>query len=84
MYSEFIEIWHISHFEYLDLDSDIKDYFHKIFTTCSTQIGPKIKSTQNLLKFGITDISNILISILISKMIFVKYLPPVRPKLIPK
>ena len=48
------------------------------------QIGPKIKTAHNLLKFGTFDISNMSISILISKMIFVKYLPPVRPKLVPK
>ena len=46
------------------------------------QISPKIENTQNLLKFGTFDISNIPISILISKIIFIKYLPPVRPKLV--
>ena len=48
------------------------------------QIGPKIKNAQNLLKFGLTDISNVPISILMSKIIFMKYLPPVRPKLASK
>ena len=35
-------------------------------------MGPKIKSAQNLLKFGTFDISNIPILILVSKMIFSK------------
>ena len=47
------------------------------------QISPKIKNAQNVLKFSTFDISNILISILMSKVIFIKYLPPVRPKLVP-
>ena len=45
---------------------------------------PKIKNAQNLLKFGRIDISNMPISILMSKISFMKYLPPVRPKLAPK
>ena len=40
------------------------------------QNGPKIKSSQNLLKLGTFGISNMPISISMSKMIFVKYLPP--------
>ena len=36
------------------------------------------------MKFGTFDISNISISILMSKMIFIKCLPPVRPKLVPE
>ena len=44
----------------------------------------QIKSAQNLLEFGTTDVSNISISILMSKIVFIKYLPPVRPKLVPK
>ena len=55
----------------------------KLLTTCLTQIGPKIKKAQNLLKFGTFDILNTPISIQMSKMIFIKYLPPVRPKLVP-
>ena len=51
---------------------------------CSAQIGSKIKSAQNLLKFGTFDISNMPISILMTKMIFIKSLQPVRPKLFPK
>ena len=38
---------------------------------------PKIKNAQNLLKFGTFDISNMLISILVPKMTFIKYLPPI-------
>ena len=55
-----------------------------IFTTCWAQNGSKIKNTQNLLKFDICGISNIPILILMSKIIFIKYLPPVQPKLVPK
>ena len=36
------------------------------------------------MKFDKCDISNIQISILMSKSIFINYLPPVRPKLLPK
>ena len=55
----------------------------KIIFMKSTQTGPKIKSTLNLLKFGTLHISNISISILMSEIIFIKYLPPVWPKLAP-
>ena len=48
------------------------------------QIGPQIKSAQNLLRFGTFDISNMPILILMSKMIFIKYLPPASPKFFPK
>ena len=82
-YSEFIETWHIRYFKYANLDFDVKNDFYKIFTICSAQIVPKIKSTQNLLKFGTFHISNIPISILMSKIIFIKYLPLVRPRLFP-
>ena len=58
--------------------------FLVILTICSAKIGPKIKSANNVLKFSTFDISNMPISILIWKMIFIKYLPPVRPKLVPK
>ena len=47
-------------------------------------MGSKIKNAQNLLKFDTFDIPNMPISILMSKMIFIKYLPPVGPKLVPK
>ena len=39
---------------------------------------------QNLLEFGTTDIWNISISNLMLEIVFIKYLPPVRPKLVPK
>ena len=45
---------------------------YELFTTCWVQIGPKIKNAQNLLKFGTIDISNIPISISMSKTIFTK------------
>ena len=47
-------------------------------------MNPKIKNTHNLLKFGTLDISNMPILILISKMIFIKYSSPARPKLVRK
>ena len=72
------------YFEYLNFDSDVKNYTLEILTTCTAQIGPKIKSAQNLLKFGTFNISNMPISTLMSKMIFIKYLPPVRPRFVPK
>ena len=49
--------------------------------SCWAQIRPKIKSVSNLLKLKIFDISNMQISLLMSKIIFVKYLPFARPKL---
>ena len=62
-----------------------KIIFMKYLTTYLAQIGPKSKNAQDLLKFGTTDISNILISILISKKKkFKKFLPTVRPKLVAK
>ena len=46
---------------------------------------PKIENAQKLLKFGTLNILNMPISsILMSKMIFTKYLRPVRPKFLPK
>ena len=59
-----------------------KCFFYQIFTNCQAPIGPKMKNAQNLLKFGRIDISNMSISILMSKSIFIKYLPLVRPKLV--
>ena len=50
---------------------------YEIFTTCQTQIGSKIKNPLNLLNFGTLYIPNMLISILMSKMIFIEYLTPV-------
>ena len=49
-----------------------------------TPVRSKIKNTQNLLKFGTFNISNIPISILMARIIFMKYLPPASPKLVPK
>ena len=54
--------------------------FYQIFTNCWVEIGLKMKNAQNLMKLGWIDISNMTISILMSKMIFIKYLPPLRPK----
>ena len=48
------------------------------------RIGSKIKSAQDLLKFAKFGISNMPISILMSKMIFVQYLPPIRLRLVQK
>ena len=48
------------------------------------QIGPKTKNAQKLLKFGTFNISNMRISILMSKIIFMKHLPNVKPRLVPK
>ena len=78
--------WNLAHFVFRisDLDFNGKDKFYEIFTTCSAQISPKIKSTQNLLKYSTLDISNMPNWILMSNMIFMKYLPPVRSKLVPK
>ena len=58
--------------------------FMKYLTPCPAQIGPKIKSNQNFLKFGTFNVSNKPISILMSKMFFIKYLPIARPQLFPK
>ena len=49
---------------------------------CYARNVPKIKNAQNLLKFDQIDISNMAISIMMSKMIFIKDFPPVRPKLV--
>ena len=79
----FIEIWHIWYFKYADLNFNVKNNFYETFTTCQTQIGPIIKSTE-FIEFGTFDISNVLISILMSKMIFMEHLPIAKPKLFPK
>ena len=79
----FIKIWQIWYFEYPVLDY-IKDYFYQTFTTCSAQISLESKSTQNLLKFSTFHISNNPISILMSKIIFIKYLPLVRSQVVLK
>ena len=62
---------------------NVKSKFSETFITCSAQISPKIKNAKNLCKFGTFDILNNPISNLMSEMIFMKYLPLVRPKLVP-
>ena len=59
--SEFIEIWHTQYFKCADSDLIVKKNY-ELFTTCQTQIGPKIKNVQNSLKFGRFVISNTLFS----------------------
>ena len=44
----------------------------------------ELVTTQNLLKFDIFNILNKPISILMSKKTFIQYLPPPRPKSVPK
>ena len=61
------------------IDFNFKINSYEIFTTCQAQISPKIKNAQNLLKFGTFDISNMPVSILMSKITFMKYLPPAKP-----
>ena len=70
--SGFIEIWHIRYFKYANLYFDVKNDFYQIFTTWWAQILLKIKNAQDLLKFGTFDISNMPISIFMSKIIFMK------------
>ena len=45
---------------------------------------PKSKDAQNLFKFGTSYISRMLNSILKERISFMEYLPPSRPKLVPK
>ena len=45
-------------------------------TNCLAQICSRIKNAQNFFKFSLIDISNMLILILKSKIIFMKLLPP--------
>ena len=47
-------------------------------------MAPKIQTAKNLLKFGTSRILNMPIPILMLKIIFIKYLPPVSHKLVPK
>ena len=49
-----------------------KCFFYQIFTNCQAQIGPKIKNSQNLLKFSQIDISDFDFKV---KKCFTKYLP---------
>ena len=60
-------------FKYVSLDLHVKNNFYQIFTTCQTHISPKF------IKIWHIDISNTPILILMSKMVFMKYLPAVRP-----
>ena len=55
--------------------------FMKYLPPFRPKLVPKVKMPQKLLKFGITDISNVPISTLVSKM---KYLTLARPKLASK
>ena len=48
------------------------------------KMAPKLKNAQKLLKFDACDVSNIPILILISEIIFIKYLQPARSKLVAK
>ena len=45
---------------------------------------PKSTNAQNLLKFDTSYISSMLNSILKERISFMEYLPPSRPKLVPK
>ena len=73
------------YFKYPGLYFNVKNNFYEILTTCQAQIGPKIKNTQNLLKFGSLDISNMPISILMQKMSFLSNIYQLLgPKLVPK
>ena len=55
-----------------------------VFMKYLPPFSPETKSAQNLLKFGTFGISNMSLSILLSKRIFINYLPIVEPKLAPK
>ena len=61
-----------------------KIIFIKYLPPVRPKLVPKLKSAQNLLKFGTFNISNIPILISMSKIFFIKYLQPVRSKLVPK
>ena len=56
-----------------------KIIFIKYLPPVRPKLVPKLKNAQNSLKFSTFDISNISISIFISKMAFVKYLPAATP-----
>ena len=63
----------VTHYDVINRVTNSKVLFFLIFS----------KSAQDLLKFGTCDISNIAISILMSKIIFIKSLPVATPKLVP-
>ena len=75
---------YLRYFKYADLDFKVKNNFCEIFTTWQAQITLEIKNFQVFFKFDAFDIANIPISILKSKIIFIKYLPPGRLKFVPK
>ena len=84
---ECIKTWNICYFKYADLSFNVKNNFYEIFTTFLAQSVSKIKNPQKLLKFETIDIwicCQSQIFHMLSKMIFIKNLPPVRAKLVPK
>ena len=62
----------------------LRIYFKHADPNFDVKVDPKNKSAQNLLKFGTFDISNMPISTLMSKIIFMKYLPPATLKFVLK
>ena len=62
----------------------LKNDFYEISTSCSAETNSKIKNAQDLLKFGTFDIWNISIFMLMPQIIFIKYLPRLQLKLVPK
>ena len=84
---EFIETWNFWYFKYADLNFNVRNNFYEIFTSFLAQSAAKIKNGQKLLKFDTVDISicrRSQIFQMLSNMIFIKNLPPARPKLVPK
>ena len=65
----------------MDFNFNAKNNFWELL---GPKISSRIKNAQNLLKFGIFDISNIPISILTSKIFLMNFLPPASPKFVPK
>ena len=82
--SEFNEIRPNWHFKYADFNFNVKKIFMTYLSPVRPKLVSKFKMFRFLMKFGTFDISNMSVSILVSKMIFIKYLPPVRPKLVQK
>ena len=84
-YSEFIEIWQIKYFKYVNLNFNVKNNFYeKIFTTCWAKNWSRNWKCSELIEiwhiwsFKYTHLDfNV-------KIIFTKYLPIVKPKLVPK
>ena len=46
--SEFIEIWYIRYFKYANLNSEVKNGFCEIFTSCQAKIAPRSKFLWNV------------------------------------